>query len=212
MQAAERQGRLFVVSAPSGTGKTTVVSRLIERVPSLRVSRSYASRAPRGGEVDGVDYAFVSRQTFEAMIAGGEFLEWASVFGNYYGTGRADTDRVLGAGHDLVLVIDVQGARQVRDCRACVSIFLLPPSADALEARLRGRSQDADETIRRRLERARDEVAAYREYDYVVINDDVDRCVDRLSGIVTAERCRPDVMSPQVEGVLRTFGVRAVEC
>lgn len=200
-------GILFVVSAPSGTGKTTLVERLIAVVPNLQLSRSYTSRPKRDGETDGVDYNFVSRSQFEAMAARGEFLEWADVFGNLYGTSAADTDRALSAGRDLVLVIDVQGARQVRRHGiASVGIFVLPPSFKALERRLRGRSRDGEPQIQRRLQVAREEVAAFTEYDYVVVNDELEPCVDRLRSVVLAERARPRAMRPAVEGVIRTFG------
>src|SRR5262245_34371160 len=163
-----RRGLLFIVSAPSGAGKTTLVERLVELVPNLKLSRSYTSRPARPGETDGVDYNFVSRDRFERMIAGREFLEWADVFGNLYGTCAADSERVLAAGQDLVLVIDVQGARQVRAGRQLEStaVFVMPPSFDVLERRLRGRSKDSEEAIQRRLEVARQEVAAFAEYDY----------------------------------------------
>jgi guanylate kinase len=197
---------LFVVSAPSGTGKTTLVERLVEGVPNLVMSRSYTSRPARPRETDGHDYHFISRARFEAMIAEGAFLEWADVFGNYYGTARADTERLLEAGRDVVLVIDVHGARQVRErCRGPISIFVLPPSFPVLEARLRGRSLDPDQAIRRRLEVARAEVRAYTEYDYVVINDEIERAVARLEAIVAAERCRRDAMRPAAESIIETF-------
>src|SRR5262245_56432326 len=163
-----RTGLLFIVSAPSGTGKTTLVERLVQRVPNLRMSRSYTSRAARAGETDGVDYNFISRDRFEAMIAAGAFLEWADVFGGYYGTSIADTEAALARGEDVVLVIDVQGARQVRSRRHdAVSVFVLPPSLAILEQRLRGRSKDSDEQIARRLTVARREVTEYSTYDYV---------------------------------------------
>lgn len=202
-------GRLFIVSAPSGTGKTTVVERLVQVVPHLRMSRSYTSRAARPGEADGVDYNFVSRATFESMIARDEFLEWADVFGNYYGTGAGETGRMLAGGDDVVLVIDVQGARQVR-CRGldCATVFVLPPSAEILERRLRGRSKDSDEQIRRRLEVARQEVAEFAVYDYVVINDEVDAAVDRLRAIVEAERARTRRMRPVADDIVGTFAAR----
>ncbi|MGE3520616.1 MAG: guanylate kinase, partial [Vicinamibacterales bacterium] len=134
------RGRLFIVSAPSGAGKTTLVERLVEQVPALRMSRSYTSRAARPGETDGVDYNFVSRTRFEEMIAAGDFLEWADVFGNLYGTCASDTARLLADGYDVVLVIDVQGARQVRTaCSAATTIFVMPPSYSVLEERLRRR-------------------------------------------------------------------------
>ena len=201
-----RTGRLFVVSAPSGTGKTTVVERLLHEVSDLVVSRSYTSRAPRPGEHDGVDYNFVSRAEFEALIAGDEFLEWADVFGNFYGTRRADTVKLLESGLDLVLVIDVQGAAQVRRRRAdVISVFVLPPSYAALERRLRGRSKDAEAAIARRLEVAREEVGHFREYDYVVVNDDIGPCVDRLRAIVLAERSRRQGMAVDAEAIVATF-------
>ena len=210
MSSRSRRGRLFVVSAPSGAGKTTVVERLIQLMPDLRMSRSYTSRPARPGEADGVDYNFVSRERFEAMVAGDQFLEWADVFGNLYGTSTVDTERELAAGTDLVLVIDVQGARQVRrHGRSTASVFLLPPSSGVLEARLRGRSQDSEEQMLRRLETARQEVSAVSEYDYVVINDEVDACVERLRAIIVAERAKPDVMAGEVASVLASFGVAA---
>ena len=197
---------LFIVSAPSGTGKTTVVERLVRVTDRLKLSRSYTSRAPRGDEVDGVDYNFVSRATFEKMIANGEFLEHADVFGNLYGTHAGDTTRCLDSGDDVVLVIDVQGARKVRAVGLPhVAIFVLPPHYDALENRLRGRSKDSDEAIRKRLEVAREEVSAFEEYDYVVINDELESCVERIRSIVLAERSKLQCMRPKVLEVLKTF-------
>ena len=197
---------LFIVSAPSGTGKTTVVERLVKVTDRLRMSRSYTSRAPRGDEQDGVDYNFVSRATFEAMIAGREFLEWADVFGNLYGTSAKDTTRCLETGDDVVLVIDVQGARKVRAAGLPhVAIFVLPPSYRVLEQRLRGRSKDSEQAIRRRLDVAREEVSAFEEYDYVVVNDDFDRCVDRLKSIVMTERSKLTCMRGEALRILGTF-------
>lgn len=199
-------GLLFVVSAPSGTGKTTVVEQLVKIVPTLEMSRSYTSRPPRANERDGVDYNFVSRQDFEDRIARGDFLEYADVFGNYYGTGKAETETRLGSGRDLVLVIDVQGARQVRERRpGTVGIFVLPPSFQVLEHRLRGRSQDPEAAIQRRLATARSEVSAVSEYDYVVINDELDRCVTELRGIVLAERARRDRRANVIVPIVKTF-------
>ena len=203
---AAGRGLLFVVSAPSGTGKTTVVERLVETTPGLALSRSYTSRVERAGEQNGVDYNFVSRESFQDMVQREEFLEWADVFGNFYGTGRRETEMRLASGADLVLVIDVQGARQVRKCVArTVGIFVLPPSFAALEHRLRGRSKDPEDAIRRRLETARREVSAVIEYDYVIVNDVLDRCVGELAAIVAAERAklarRQDVIAP----IVRTF-------
>jgi guanylate kinase len=199
------RGLLFVVSAPSGTGKTTVVERLAQIVPGLSLSRSYTSRAKRVGETDGVDYNFITRQRFEDMVAEGAFLEWADVFGNLYGTCAADAERERATGRDVVLVIDVQGARQVRACCETVGIFVLPPSFEVLERRLRGRSKDAEADIQRRLSTARAEVAAYVEYDYVVVNDELDRCVDRLRSIMMAERARLRLVQPMAEEIVKTF-------
>jgi len=200
------RGLLFIVSAPSGAGKTTLVERLVEQLPNLKMSRSYTSRAARHGETDGVDYNFVSRERFEAMAAASEFLEWADVFGNLYGTRAADTDEMLAGGNDVVLVIDVQGARKVRarglEARA---VFVMPPSFHVLEQRLRGRSKDSEAAIQRRLQVARDEVAAFAEYDFVVVNDEVTAAVDRLRGIVVAERARLHRMQIEAETIVRTF-------
>ena len=203
------RGRLFVVSAPSGTGKTTVAERLVGRLPDLVLSRSYTSRAARVGEQDGVDYHFIARDRFEAMIAAGEFLEWADVFGNLYGTCGPETERLLSSGRDVVLVIDVQGAQQVRECGlAFVSIFVLPPSFSELEQRLRGRSKDSDAAIRRRLDVASSEVSGYHDYDYVIVNDDLDVAVDGLRAIVVAERARVNRMRAVADGIISTFPKR----
>ncbi len=201
------RGLLFVVSAPSGTGKTTLVERLVEVVPGLAKSRSYTSRERRPGELDGVDYNFISRPAFEAMVQGEAFLEWADVFGHLYGTGRQDTEARLASGTDLVLVIDVQGARQVRArLDDTVGIFVLPPSQAVLEARLRGRCQDAEAAIVRRLATARSEVSAAGSYDYIVVNDEVERCVGEMAGIVAAERARLSRRRAVVEAIAGTFG------
>jgi guanylate kinase len=200
------RGLLFIVSAPSGTGKTTLVERLVQVLPNLRMSRSYTSRLARAGERDGVDYNFISRAEFEALIADNAFLEWADVFGNYYGTCAADTEACLASGEDVVLVIDVQGARQVRTRGIeTVGVFVLPPSAAVLERRLRGRSKDSEDQIRRRLEVASREIAEYAQYEYVVINDEVETAVERLKAIVLAERARVRVMRPVAEGIKDTF-------
>ena len=201
-----QRGLLFIVSAPSGTGKTTLVERLVQMTPHLRMSRSYTSRPAREGERDGVDYNFITRERFEAMIREGAFLEYAVIYDNYYGTAAADCERDLAAGEDVVLVIDVQGARQVRD-RALenTGIFVLPPSAAVLEQRLRGRSKDTVEQIQRRLEVACREVSDYAAYDYVIINDDVDACVERLHAVVLAERVRVERMRASAEDIIGTF-------
>ncbi len=204
--AGRARGLLFIVSAPSGAGKTTLVERLVEELPHLRMSRSYTSRAARAGEADGVDYNFVTRARFEEMIAKGDFLEWAPVFGNLYGTCASETETLMTAGLDVVLVIDVQGARQVRARGLETSaVFVMPPSFEVLEQRLRGRSKDSEAEIKRRLQVARDEVAAFTEYDYVVVNDELPAAVDRLRSIVMAERARLAGMRAQAESIVRTF-------
>lgn len=203
------RGLLFVVSAPSGTGKTTVVERLVQVVPGLSLSRSYTSRQMRDGERHGVDYNFITRARFEGMVKEGAFLEWADVFGNLYGTCADDTDLMLEGGNDVVLVIDVQGARQVRTRSAdTIGVFVLPPSFEVLEQRLRGRSKDPEDAIRRRLATAREEIGAVGEYDYVVVNDALDACVDRLKAIVLAERARPRAMAAQVDRIIASFAER----
>jgi guanylate kinase len=204
--SSDAPGQLFIVSAPSGTGKTTLVERLVQVVPDLALSRSFTSRPPRPGECDGVDYNFITRDLFDRMIRDGEFLEWADVFENFYGTSASQTDRILAAGHDLVLVIDVQGARQVRARRAeTIGIFVLPPTFAVLEERLRGRSKDSDAQIRRRLDVARQEVDAVADYDYVVVNDELERAVGRLRAIVEAERARLRRMEPTAARIIETF-------
>ncbi|MGE3276308.1 MAG: guanylate kinase [Vicinamibacterales bacterium] len=208
MSSRRARGLLFIVSAPSGTGKTTLVERLVQILPNLRMSRSYTSRAARTGERDGVDYNFISRTEFLVMADQGLFLEWADVFGNCYGTARPDVERLLAAGQDVVLVIDVQGARQVKACGIDhTAIFVMPPSFQVLEQRLRGRSKDTEEQMQRRLQTARDEVSSYAEYDYVVINDALEATVVRLQEIIAAERSRTHRMRGAVTEIIRTFGI-----
>ena len=203
-----RRGLLIVLSAPSGTGKTTLVTRLVERVPQLVRSRSYTSRTPRPGEVEGVDYHFVAPARFRDMIDAGEFLEWADVFGRLYGTSAAATECYLASGLDVVLVIDVQGARQVRrQVRDAVGIFVLPPSFGTLDERLRSRGEDQGDALdlERRLDTARREIEMIDEYDYVVVNDEIDACVERLRHIVLAERSRVAAMRDTIRSVVTTF-------
>jgi guanylate kinase len=204
--SSNARGLLFIVSAPSGAGKTTLVERLVEQLPNLKMSRSYTSRLARDGEADGVDYNFVSRERFEEMIAAGDFLEWADVVGNLYGTCANDTERLLEEGFDVVLVIDVQGARKVRAAGLdTTTVFVMPPSLGELEHRLRSRSKDSEEAIQRRLEVARAEVAAFADYDFVVVNDELTAAVDRLRSIVVAERATLQRMWGAVETIVRTF-------
>jgi len=200
------QGLLFIISAASGTGKTTLAERLVQILPNLRMSRSYTSRPARAGERDGVDYNFVSREQFEGMIERGEFLEWADVFGNIYGTSRLDAEKLQGSGQDVVLVIDVQGAAQVkRSGIDHTAIFVLPPSFEILERRLRGRSADSEAAMQKRLAAARAEVGCYADYDYVVINDRLEPTVVRLQEIIAAERSRMHRMKPVAEDIIRSF-------
>jgi len=202
----EGRGLLFVVSAPSGAGKTTLVERLVEEMPQLSMSRSYTSRPARQGETDGVDYNFVTRAAFEAMVAAGEFLEWADVFGNLYGTSRADTHSLLSSGSDVVLVIDVQGARHLRQQGlADATIFVMPPSYQVLAERLVGRSKDSAPSIQRRLQVARSEVGSFEEYDFIVVNDELGTAVDRLRSIIVAERARTRRMRATARHIVTTF-------
>lgn len=200
------RGRLYIVSAPSGAGKTTIVRRMIETTGGIGISRSYTSRPIRAGERDGVDYNFVTPRQFREMCEADAFLEWAEVFGDYYGTGAADTEARLAGGEDLVLVIDVQGARKVRGAGVpSIGVFLLPPSFTDLERRLRDRKRDPEAAILRRLQTARIEIEAYREYDYVVVNDEIAPCAERLRAIVLAERSRREQMVGSAEAVAATF-------
>ena len=206
MTHTPERGLLFIISAASGTGKTTLAERLVQILPNLRMSRSYTSRPARAGERDGVDDNFVSRAHFEAMIARGEFLEWADVFGNLYGTSRIDVEQMQDSAQDVVLVIDVQGAAQVkRSGIDHTSIFVLPPSFEILERRLRGRSADSETAMQRRLAAARAEAGCYVDYDYVVINDQLEAAVERLRAIVLAERSRVKSQRPVAEDIIRTF-------
>ena len=182
---ATRRGRLFVIAAPSGAGKTSLVRALMQREPGLRFSISYTTRRQRPNEVHGRDYFFVGREEFDRMAEAGQFLEHATVFGNSYGTARVQVEQSLESGQDLILEIDWQGARQIRSALPeCCSIFILPPSRAELERRLRGRGTDTEEVIVRRLGEAAEDMGHWREFDYVVVNDSFDRALDELSAIV----------------------------
>ena len=197
---------VFIVSAPSGSGKSTLVARLLAGVPGLMFSVSYTTRRPRGHEVDGQSYHFVTRPDFEAMLARHEFLEWAQVFGNYYGTHRGILESARERGSDLVLDIDVQGARQLKEqIPEAVTIFILPPSRQILEQRLRARGEDRDDVIERRLKEAAEEIRNYKAYDYVLINRDLDQSDVVLSAIVHAERVRRTRIEDQIRPILDTF-------
>jgi guanylate kinase len=197
---------VFIISAPSGSGKSTLVNRLLANVPGLTFSVSYTTRQPRGHEKDGENYIFTSRCEFEAMIARDEFLEWAEVFGNYYGTHRSILDRAKAEGKDLVLDIDVQGARQLKvRIPEAVTVFILAPSRQILEERLRARSEDPDDVIDRRLREAAEEIKRYKDYDYVVVNRDLAESDATLSGIIRAERARRTRIEEQIQPILETF-------
>jgi guanylate kinase len=197
---------VFIISAPSGSGKSTLVSELMRLVPRLRFSVSYTTRYPRGDERDGEDYFFISRAEFEERAARGEFLEHAEVFGNYYGTHVSEMDRAAAEGYDLVLDIDVQGARQLKErIPAGVSIFILAPSRQILEERLRARSQDSEAVILRRLQDAAGEIRNYSLYDYVLVNREVAASVETLVAIVKATRSQRDRMEDEIRPILETF-------
>ncbi len=194
-----RRGRLFVIAAPSGTGKTSLVRALMERAPSLAFSISHTTRRPRPNEVDGRDYHFTDRTRFEEMICAGEFLEHAEVFDNLYGTGRRNVEAALEAGRDLLLEIDWQGAAQVRErLPEAIDIFILPPSRETLEQRLRGRGTDSEEVIQRRLRDSVTELSRWGDFRYVVVNEHFDRALADLQHIVAGDAepfrsTRPDL-------------------
>jgi guanylate kinase len=197
---------VFIISAPSGSGKSTLVHRLLNTVPNLHFSISYTTRPPRSSETPGIDYIFVSRKDFEDRLARGEFLEYAEVFGNYYGTNREAFETAAHQGKDLVLDIDIQGARQLRVAiPQAISIFVLPPSKQIMEQRLRSRSQDSEEVIQRRLQGAATEVKNYMHYDFVLINRDIEEASSRLVNIVEAERLRRNRMVEEVRPILASF-------
>ena len=186
-----RRGTLFVVSAPSGAGKTTLCREARLRLPDLAYSVSYTTRAPRPGEIEGTDFVFVSEAEFRALQERGEFAEWASVHGNLYGTRARVLEAALAAGHDVLLDIDTQGAAQLRGrYREAVLVFIVAPSMDELAQRLRERGSDPEREIARRLARAREEITLWRSYDYLVVNRYQKDAADQLTAIITAERCR----------------------
>jgi guanylate kinase len=192
IDGVERRGLMFVLSSPSGAGKTTLSRLLIENMPGLRMSVSATTRAKRPGEEDGRDYLFVDRQRFEEMVKREELLEWATVFGNRYGTPRAPVEAALSAGQDVLFDIDWQGTQQLREKARLdvVSVFILPPSAADLERRLHTRAQDSDEVIRARMSRASHEMSHWAEYDYIVINRNVDDAFAEVQSILKAERLK----------------------
>lgn len=200
---ASQKGRLYVVSAPSGAGKTSLVAALLEADSGIEVSVSHTTRQARPGEVDGVNYHFVTIEEFEKVIEASGFLEHAKVFDNYYGTSKSWLEQRLSAGQDVILEIDWQGAQQVRELMPdTLSIFILPPSKTALRERLQGRGQDSDEVIERRMADATSESSHYDEFDYLVINDQFDEALDALKTIFKANRLLTPVQSAKNKEIL----------
>lgn len=205
MNATEERvkGSLYVISAPSGAGKTSLVNALISSTAGIAVSVSHTTRAPRPGEEEGIHYHFTNIDRFQAMVDKGDFLEHAQVFDNFYGTSRQAVEQQLQTGVDVILEIDWQGARLVRQQMSdCIGIFILPPSVSALEQRLRGRGQDGDDIIARRMRDARSESSHYDEYDFLVINDDFDRALSELGSIFIAQRCHRQMQRQRHAGLL----------
>ncbi|MCI0336742.1 MAG: guanylate kinase [Acidobacteria bacterium] len=199
-------GNLIIVSAPSGTGKTTLVYEAIKRDNFVKPSISYTSRAPRSGEKNGVDYYFVTSDEFETMIERGDFLEWARVHGNLYGTPRQSVEALRAAGYDVILTIDVQGASTARRLfPEATGVFILPPSYEALVNRLGMRGGGTSDDLQLRMQNALDEIAHYPNFDYVVINNDLNKAADELAAIILAERCRLERQTEVVEQILQTF-------
>lgn len=197
---------VFIISAPSGSGKSTLVSGLMKADSDLRFSVSYTTRKPRGLEVPGESYVYISRDEFIQRAAANEFLEHAEVFGNFYGTHRSVLDQARRDGKDLILDIDVQGARQLKQrIPEAVSVFILAPSRDILEQRLRARSEDSEEVIRRRLHEAAQEIRNYNQYDYILVNHQVEESVATLAAIVRAERVRRFRMEKKIGSILESF-------
>jgi guanylate kinase len=207
---SQARGMLLIVSSPSGGGKGTLIRRVLKTVPNVGYSVSFTTRLPREGEVNGRDYFFISEPEFREMIARGEFLEWAHVHAHLYGTGRAQVERELQERHDIILEIDVQGAQSVRRLApSAVGIFILPPSFEILRERLTARGSERDDHLDLRLGNARAEVEHYREFDYVIINDDAGRAAAQLASIVYAERARRVRQEQSAQKVLESFPKRA---
>lgn len=201
-----KMGNLFVVSAPSGAGKTTLCRRLCEVLPDIRHSVSFTTRKIRPGEIDGVHYVFIDEEEFRSMINAGEFLEWATVHGNFYGTPRSKIIESIESGIDVVLDLDVQGARQIKEKYPDSKlIFILPPSMDELLKRLKGRMTDSKEVIRERMKKAKDEIIEYKNYDYVIVNDIFENALEELKSIVIAERSK--IQKIDTNWILQTFGL-----
>ena len=200
------RGTLFIVAAPSGAGKSSIVNAVLARDPDIRLSISFTSRPPRPGERQGEHYHFVSREEFEAMVAAGEFFEYAMVHGDWKGTARQSVEPLLAEGKDVLLEIDWQGARQVRaKVPDAVSVFILPPSRAALEERMRKRGQDSEEVIQRRLAAAREEMSHYHEFDYLIVNEVFETAVEQMHSIFTASRLRRQVQQVRHAELLQTL-------
>jgi guanylate kinase len=198
---------LLILSSPSGAGKTTLTKRLREKFPELLFSVSHTTRSPRANEVHGVDYHFTSRPTFEQEVKQGRFLEWAEVHGNLYGTSIAEVERAQATGgcRGIIFDIDYQGARQIKAKRPdIVSVFILPPTMDELERRLRSRASETEDAVQRRFTGAQKEIAHYAFFDYLVINDRLDEAFEQLAGVILAERARRWRQAPRAEALLRT--------
>jgi guanylate kinase len=200
-------GNLIIVSGPSGAGKSALASSVLGMLTNLRFSISYTTRLPRRNERDGVDYHFVTQEQFETLTRCGEWLEWAVVYGSYYGTSRKLVDAMLAQGDDVLLDVDVQGARSIRDMRPdAISIFILPPSYGILRSRLENRKLDKDYVIENRLKIARQEITQYRDYDFLIINEELDRSSEELKAIILGSRCRMMARAGSAESIIATFG------
>jgi guanylate kinase len=201
-------GLLIVVSSPSGGGKGTLIDRVLKTVPGVSYSVSYTTRAPRGTEQNGREYFFVSTATFEEMIRLGEFLEWANVYGHLYGTSQSQVERERAAGHDIILEIDVQGAASIRAAiDDAVSIFILPPSFELLRQRLVTRGTDSAADLEKRLQGAPAEVKQHKDFQYVILNDDINRASQQLAAVISAERARQERQEVRLKETLADFGV-----
>ena len=201
------RANIYIVSAPSGSGKTTLLQSLLKTFKDLKFSVSHTTRQPRQGERNGVDYFFTERSEFLKMVERNEFLEWAEYYGQLYGTSRAFVEENVNAGRDVILDIDVNGARQVKEqIQDAISVFIMPPSFDVLEKRLRLRRQESDEAIHKRLEIARSEIHSCHNYDYIVVNDVLDDSIATLEAIVRAGRARPARQQSRIEEIITSFG------
>ncbi len=199
-------GQLFVISGPSGVGKSTIVTALGKSIDGLGYSVSYTSRSPRGTEVDGTDYQFVDKETFEGLIEAGAFVEWAQVYHDYYGTSFAAINEEISSGVDVLLDVDAQGARNIKDhFENSVLIYVLPPSLDVLESRLRSRGTDTESVLRMRLEKAANEIKECTWYDYIIINNELEKAVGEAQAVITAERCRSARQGQAVKNIFAKY-------